>query len=51
VGRPRASSSHADKRRAWKREILGETILVALRTGADKREILAVAERQLDLAA
>jgi len=43
--------SHADKRRAWKREILGEEILAALRSGADEREIHATAERLLDLAA
>ena len=42
--------SHADTRRAWKREILGNEILAALRAGADEREILATAERLLDLA-
>lgn len=43
--------SHADKRRAWTREILGEEIRAALRSGADEREIHATAERILDLAA
>jgi hypothetical protein len=43
--------SHADKRRAWRREILGNEILAALRTGADEQEIHALAERLLDLAA
>lgn len=43
--------SHADKRRAWTREILGNEILAALRAGADEREIHATAERLLDLAA
>ena len=43
--------SHADKRRAWRREILGNEIRAALRSGADEREILAAAERLLDLAA
>ena len=43
--------SHADKRRAWKREILGEEIRAALRSGADEGEIHATAERLLDLAA
>lgn len=43
--------SHADKRRAWRREILGNEILAALRGGADGREIHAMTERLLDLAA
>lgn len=43
--------SHADKRRAWRREILGEEIRAALRSGADEWEIHATAERLLDLAA
>ena len=42
--------SHADKRRAWKRDILGSEIRAALRSGADEGEILATAERLLDLA-
>jgi hypothetical protein len=43
--------SHADKRRAWRREILGDEIRAALRDAADEREIHATAERLLDLAA
>ena len=43
--------SHADKRRAWKWEMLGETIRAALRAGANESEIAATAERLLDLAA
>jgi len=43
--------SHADKRRAWKRELLGEEIRAALRAGANEAEIAATAERLLDLAA
>jgi hypothetical protein len=43
--------SHADKRRAWRRELLGDEIRAALRHGADEREIQAAAERLLNLAA
>jgi hypothetical protein len=43
--------SHADKRRAWRRELLGEEILAALRPGATEAEIQATAERLLSLAA
>jgi DDE superfamily endonuclease len=43
--------SHADKRRAWRRELLGQEIHAALRPGATEREIAAAAERLLDLAA
>jgi hypothetical protein len=43
--------SHADKRRAWRREILGAEIRAALRPGATEREIAAAAERLLNLAA
>jgi hypothetical protein len=43
--------SHADKRRAWRRELVGEEIRTALRPGVTEREIQAVAERLLDLAA
>ena len=43
--------SHADKRRAWRRELLGEEIRAALRRGANEREIQATAERLLNLAA
>ena len=43
--------SHADKRRAWRRHLLGEEILAVLRPGATEAEILAAAERLLSLAA
>jgi hypothetical protein len=43
--------SHADKRRAWRRELLGEEIRAALRSGATEQEIAAAAERLLSLAA
>ena len=43
--------SHADKRRAWRRELLGDEIRAALRPGITEREIQAAAERLLNLAA
>jgi DDE superfamily endonuclease len=43
--------SHADKRRAWRREILGDEIRAVLRPGVTEQEILAAAERLLTLAA
>ena len=43
--------SHADKRRAWHRELLGEEIRAALRPGATEAEIHAAAHRLLSLAA
>lgn len=43
--------SHADKRRAWRRELLGEEIRAILRTGASERAIADAAERLLNLAA
>lgn len=43
--------SHADKRRAWRRELLGDEIRAALRPGVTEREIQAAAERLLNLAA
>ena len=43
--------SHADKRRAWRRELLGEGIRAALHPGATEAEIRATAERVLSLAA
>jgi hypothetical protein len=43
--------SHADKRRAWRRFLLGEEIRAALRPGATEAEIQATAERLLSLAA
>ena len=43
--------SHADKRRAWRRELLGDEIRAVLRPGLTEREIQAAAERLLNLAA
>jgi hypothetical protein len=43
--------SHADKRRAWRRELLGEEIRATLRPGVTEAEIQATAERLLSLAA
>jgi hypothetical protein len=43
--------SHADKRRAWRRELLGEEIRAALRPGAAEADIQAAADRLLSLAA
>jgi hypothetical protein len=43
--------SHADKRRAWRRELLGAEIHAVLRPGLTESEIRAAAERLLDLAA
>lgn len=43
--------SHADKRRAWRRELLGNEIRAALRPGATGQELQAAAERLLNLAA
>lgn len=43
--------SHADKRRAWRRELLAEEIRAVLRPGLTEREIRDAAERLLDLAA
>lgn len=41
--------SHADKRRAWRRELLGREILEVLRPGVTEAEIQAAAERLLSL--
>ena len=43
--------SHADKRRAWRRELLAEGIHAVLRPGLTAGEIRAAAERLLNLAA
>jgi hypothetical protein len=43
--------SRADKRRAWRRSLLGEEIRAALRPGVTEAEIQAAAERLLNLAA
>ncbi len=43
--------SHADKRRAWRRGLLGEEIRATLFPGVTEEEILATAERLISLAA
>jgi hypothetical protein len=43
--------SHADKRRAWRREWLGNEIRAALRVGTTEQELQSAAERLLNLAA
>ena len=43
--------SHADKRRAWRRELLGNEIRTVLRPGVTEQELQALAERMLNLAA
>jgi hypothetical protein len=43
--------SHADKRRGWRRELLGEEIRAVLRPGLTERDIQAATERLLNLAA
>jgi hypothetical protein len=43
--------SHADKRRAWRRELLAAEIDAVLRGGSSEPEIAAAAERLLNLAA
>jgi hypothetical protein len=43
--------SHADKRRAWRRVLLGEEIRAILRPGATDAEIQAAADMLLSLAA
>ena len=43
--------SHADKRRAWRRALLGEEIRAVLRPAVTEEEIQATAERLLSLAA
>jgi hypothetical protein len=43
--------SHADKRRAWRRELLGDEIRALLRPGLTEPEIRAAEERLLNLAA
>jgi hypothetical protein len=48
---PARRPSHADKRRAWRRELLGEEIRAALRPGVTEAEFQAAAERLLSLAA
>ena len=48
---PLRRPSHADKRRAWCRALLGEEIRAALRPGVTEEEMQATAERLLNLAA
>ena len=48
---PLRRPSHADKRRAWRRALLGLEIRAVLRPGATEEEIQATAERLLSLAA
>jgi len=48
---PLRRPSHADKRRAWRRALLGEEIRAVLRLGVTEEEIQARAERLLRLAA
>ncbi|WP_315854184.1 IS701 family transposase [Gemmata palustris] len=43
--------SHADKRRAWRRELLRNEIQAVLRPGINEAELQVAAERLLDLAA
>ena len=47
---PNRRPSHADKRRAWRRELLVDEIHGVLRPGVTEREIQAVAERLVALA-
>jgi hypothetical protein len=48
---PSRRPSHADKRRAWRRALLGEEIRAVLRPGVTEAEIQAAADRLLSLAA
>ena len=48
---PTRRPSHADKRRAWRRALLGEEIRAVLRPGVTEVEIQAAADRLLSLAA
>lgn len=48
---PSRRPSHADKRRAWRRELLGEEIQAVLHPGVTKAEIQAAVDRLLSLAA
>jgi DDE superfamily endonuclease len=48
---PTRRPSHADKRRAWRRELLGEEIRAVLRPGVTEPEIQAAVNRLLGLAA
>lgn len=48
---PSRRPSHADKRRAWRRALLGEEIRAVLRPGVTEEEIQVAADRLLSLAA
>ena len=48
---PLRRPSHADKRRAWRRALLGEEIRAVIRPGVTEAEIHAAADRLLSLAA
>lgn len=48
---PNRRPSHADKRRARRRELLADEIQAAMRPGANAAEIAAAAQRLLDMAA
>ena len=48
---PSRRPSHADKRRAWRRVMLGEELRAVLRPGVTEAEIQAAVERRLSLAA
>jgi hypothetical protein len=48
---PPRRPNHADKRRAWRRGLLGEEIRAVLRPGVTEAEIQATEERLLGLAA
>ena len=48
---PLRRPSHADKRRAWRRALLGEEIHAVLRPGMTEAQIQASAERLLSLSA
>jgi hypothetical protein len=49
--KPSRRPSHADKRRAWRRVLLGEEIRAVLRPGLTEAEIRGMANRLLSLAA
>src|SRR5262249_10134708 len=48
---PARRPSHADKRRAWRRELLASEIQTVLRAGVSEEQIAAATERLLNLAA
>lgn len=48
---PSRRPSHADKRRAWRRQLLGEEIQAVLHPGVTEAEIQAAVDRLLSLAA